>query len=627
MSTGGVMEHGPLYPVPKRVSLEIRVRPVEPALVQELSAADAQTAKIPGIAFFKDNSLPLQGYRLTVGGQRIEIRHCDDPGRWYAILTLRQLLERHSGESLPYGVVEDWPDFPVRGAHLDISRNRVPTMETLRLLIDALASLKVNHLELYTEHTFAYRKHPVVWRNASPITAEEMRELDSYCSRSGVELVANQNSLGHMERWLRHPEYRHLAETPDGFVDPWGVARASGSCLSPAVPECLPFLEGLYDELLSNVDSCMMNIGGDEPWELGSGRSAALCRERGKGRVYLEFLQNIHRALSGRKTRMLYYGDIITQYPELISETPEDAVVIDWGYEADHPFEQEAKLFAEAGREFWVCAGTSSWNSTGGRWTNARENIAAASRAGRTFGASGMLVSDWGDNGHFQQFPVALPGLLFGAAMAWGGRENGVIDVSDLLSRTMPATISYAEAALFLRLAELYREEPVMLHNASLLGAGILPPLWPYYRKELSLLQPESMNAVIDRAEDTRQAVRMLGLDGASAAGSGGRGVTGPVSGLVPGGGRPAGSDRRTREELLFSADAMVTGARIIREMAAGTGGPDAVARSGGTRNVLKREVTELTERFAALWRGRSRPGGLSQSVEIWKRLLAWLSE
>jgi len=627
MSAGGVMEHGPLYPVPKRVFLETQVRPVERAIGQELSAADAQTARIPGIAFSKDNSLPLQGYRLTVGGERIEIRHRDDPGRWYAILTLRQLLERHGGESLPHGVVEDWPDFPVRGAHLDISRNRVPTMETLRLLIDALASLKVNHLELYTEHTFAYRNHPVVWRDASPITAEQMRELDAYCSRRGVELVANQNSLGHMERWLRHAEYRHLAETPDGFVDPWGVARASGSCLSPAVPECLPFLEGLYDELLSSVESCMINIGGDEPWELGTGRSAALCRQRGKGRVYLEFLQNIHRVLSGRNTRMLYYGDIITQYPELIAETPEDAVVIEWGYEANHPFEQEAKLFAGAGREFWVCAGTSSWNSTGGRWTNARQNIAAASRAGLNFGASGMLVSDWGDNGHFQQFPVALPGLLYGAAMAWGGRENGVIDVGDLLSHTMPATISHAEAALLLRLSELYLEEPLTLHNASLLGVGILPPLWPYYRNELSLLQPQSMNAVIDRAEETRQAVRTLGLDGASAGGRTGRDPTGLVSGLVSGGGRPAGSDRRTREELQFSADAMVTGAHIIREMAARTGGGDAVAPSVRIRNVLKREVTELSERFATLWRSRSRPGGLTQSAEIWKRLLAWLSE
>ena len=41
----------------------------------------------------------------------------------------------------------------------DVTRDRVPTMATLYELVDLLASLKINQLQLYSEHTFAYHGH------------------------------------------------------------------------------------------------------------------------------------------------------------------------------------------------------------------------------------------------------------------------------------------------------------------------------------------------------------------------------------------------------------------------------------------------------------------------------------
>ena len=110
---------------------------------------------------------------------------------------------------------------------LDISRDKVPTTASLERLIDLLASLKVNQVQLYSEHTFAYRNHPTVHAGASPLDAEEIRRLDAFCRARHVELVPNQNCLGHMNRWLAHEPYRHLAIAPDGFVDPYGITPAA----------------------------------------------------------------------------------------------------------------------------------------------------------------------------------------------------------------------------------------------------------------------------------------------------------------------------------------------------------------------------------------------------------------
>ena len=52
---------------------------------------------------------------------------------------------------------------------LDVSRDKVPTIATLTALVDRLASLKVNQVQLYSEHTFAYRDHPEVHAAASPL--------------------------------------------------------------------------------------------------------------------------------------------------------------------------------------------------------------------------------------------------------------------------------------------------------------------------------------------------------------------------------------------------------------------------------------------------------------------------
>src|SRR3989304_4735960 len=116
--------------------------------------------------------------------------------------------------------IADWPDFTHRGVLLDVSRDKVPTMETLFDLVDLLASWKINQVQLYMEHTFAYRGHEVVWQHASPLTGDEIEALDTFCGNRYVGLVPNQNSLGHMHRWLIHEPYRRLAECPEGLVHP-----------------------------------------------------------------------------------------------------------------------------------------------------------------------------------------------------------------------------------------------------------------------------------------------------------------------------------------------------------------------------------------------------------------------
>ncbi len=398
-------------------------------------------------------SLPAQGYTLTLMPNGITIEG-DDDGLFYGLTTLRQILTEY-GVTPPQVSIRDWPTFTQRGVMLDISRDRVPTMPALFNLIDDLAALKINQFQLYTEHTFAFPKHETVWRLASPITPEETLLLDAYCRERHMQLVPNLNSLGHMERWLKHTQYRHLAETPDGFESPWGEWR-SASTLNPLNPDSLTFMTDLYDAFLPHFTSGLFNVGCDEPWELGQGHSKEAVAQRG-GRVYLEWAQALHREVTARGRQMMLWGDIIVHYPDLVPELPRDLIVLDWGYEGNHPFEAHSALFADAGVPFYLCPGTSSWNALVGRTDNMRENIDQAVIHGLARGAAGILITDWGDNGHWQPLSVSMAGFAYGAAATWNHAGCASLDLAAALDAFIYRDSDGVMGAVTLELGNVYQ--------------------------------------------------------------------------------------------------------------------------------------------------------------------------
>ena len=342
--------------------------------------------------------------------------------------------------------------FEVRSYMLDVSRDRVPTLKTLREIVDLLARCRYNQFQLYTEHTFAYAAHPEVWEEADPLTPAEIRKLDAYCQMQGIELVANQNTFGHMERWLTQPRYNPLARFPNGgAVTPWGAVKKYPTTLDPANPGSIALVESLFDELLPNFSSPLVNIGCDETFEIEDVEE------------YLGFLLKVCDLARKHGKRPMFWGDIVLKHPEAIARLPKDLIALDWGYEGNHPFDRDCAAFRAAGLDFYVCPGTSSWRSLGGRVENMRENLEAAERAGRLNGAKGYMVTDWGDHGHWQPLAASLPGLIMGGAFAASGSKAAKMDLELELNRVMDVPLG----GTLLRLGTLYLRGGALRANCS----------------------------------------------------------------------------------------------------------------------------------------------------------------
>lgn len=397
----------------------MRLVPAPRLIELKEGACDEALAKVRVI---RNPELPDEGFQIDISHDRVRIEVADCAGEYYARQTLNQICDQAGERPVPCLRLSDWPDFTDRGYMLDISRDRVPTMDQLFRLVDLLASLRYNQLQLYTEHTFAYSGHEAVWRKASPITAFEMRELDSYCQKKYIELVPNQNSFGHFERWLCHPEYHHLAECLEGFEHPISGWRKCGSVIRPEQIS-LDFLDGLYAELLPNFTSKRFNIGGDEPWELGQGASKARVEAEGKSAVYLDFLARVCALSESHEMDPMCWADILLESPESIQYLPNGITPILWGYEADHPFDEQCGMLSALNRPYYIAPGDSTWNSFTGRRSNMEANVDAAIRAGEAHSAAGILLTHWGDGGHPQPFVVALPALVRTGLSAWNREQ------------------------------------------------------------------------------------------------------------------------------------------------------------------------------------------------------------
>lgn len=370
-----------------------------------------------GLELSLDPALGFEAYRLDVDPRTVRIAASGRRGAFYALQTLRQLVDPRSGR-IPAVTIADEPDLPLRGFMMDVSRDKIPTMATVRRFIDALAMVKMNHFELYVEgFSYAYPSFPEGWKDETPFTPAEYEELDAYCAAREIDFVPCQNGFGHMSAWLARPEFHRLAECEDGFVA-WGFPFPA-STLNPLDPESFALVKRLYADMLPRTRSRYFNLCGDEPFELGQGKSKAECDARGREAVYVDFINRLCAEASRYGKTPMLWGDVLVNHPEAAAKLPKDVVFVDWGYDRGYPFEAHAEAIAKTGLNLVAAPGTSSWNSFASRRGDMVDTTERAAAAMKKHGGLGILQTDWGDFGHLQYLPFSWPGMLHAAGAAW----------------------------------------------------------------------------------------------------------------------------------------------------------------------------------------------------------------
>lgn len=358
-----------------------------------------------------------QSYTLQITCDHILLTAADDQGLFYGIQTLRQIFT-HS--RIPCLYIQDQPDLQYRGFYHDITRGRVPTVETMKKLIDEMAYYKMNSLQLYVEHTFAFRELSEVAERTGYLTAAEIRELDDYCYERFIEFIPSIATFGHLYELLQMPEYKELCVLenyePEHFF--W-VERMRHHTIDPVHPKSFSVIQSMIDQYLPLFRSDKFNICCDETFDLSEGRH----KGADTARLYVDFVSKLAAYLHSKGKTVMMWADILLKYPDAIDRLPEGIQYLNWCY-AKEVNEATVEVFANLHKAQILCPGTQSWATLCPDITHAEMNISRMAELARKHFALGLLNTNWGDYGHPCTLGMCMYPMVLGAVKAWSANTK-----------------------------------------------------------------------------------------------------------------------------------------------------------------------------------------------------------
>ncbi len=225
-----------------------------------------------------------------------------------------------------------------RGLSDDWSRGPLPNMDFVKREIRTLAAYKYNIFSPYFEHTFAYSNTPVAAFPGGAMTPDEAREMVEYAAKYHITIIPEQEAFGHLHHVLKFEEYSPVGETPHGHV------------LAPGDPGTLPMIARMVWRAGQSVSRslCAHRRRRDRRTWPGPDprRSKAAGPWQGLPRVPVEHSRH---ARSRNHKRLLFWGDIAVNSPELVGTLPKDMIAVPWEYDAKPDFTSQIEPFTKAG--------------------------------------------------------------------------------------------------------------------------------------------------------------------------------------------------------------------------------------------------------------------------------------
>lgn len=314
------------------------------------------------------------------------------------------------------------PRFSHAGVMVDCSRNAVLKPDAVKRLIRLLAAAGFDQLQLYTEDTYEIEGQPYFGYMRGRYTGAELKELDAYAARFGVELVPCIQTLAHLATMLRWGPYRDIHDCNDILLVDEDKTYA--------------LIDAMFAALEKNFTSRRVNIGMDEAHMLGLGR---FLDKHGYERRYDIMIRHLNRVLdiaaahgfkpmmwSDMFFRMAFGGDY-TQCGALSDEfkrgIPKNVELIYWDYynTDEAVYERKIASHRQLGNELRYAGGGWAWTGLSPHNDFSLREVGAALRAAERGGIDSVSVTVWGDDGGECPVFSVLPALAFTGEFVYGG--------------------------------------------------------------------------------------------------------------------------------------------------------------------------------------------------------------
>lgn len=249
-------------------------------------------------------ALALEAYRLELHSDRIRITANANPGLFYGVETLVQLVKPERDKLwLPEGEITDWPDVSLREIFWD-ELEHLDHLDILKQAIQRAAFFKINMFTLRLNQHFEYASAPALV-GPYALSPTQLQELTDYGLRYHVQVIPYLDGPAHVNFILEHEEYAKLREFPE---------TAFQMCSTN--PESYKLLEGMYQDLMSaNKGVKYFHLSTDEAWFIGKAdndqcHEAQRAKELGSpSKLWVEFTKKTAAFLEAHGRKVIFWGE------------------------------------------------------------------------------------------------------------------------------------------------------------------------------------------------------------------------------------------------------------------------------------------------------------------------------
>lgn len=345
-------------------------------------------------------------------------------------------------------------EYNLFGVMLDCSRNAVMKPQEVKRFIDILEKMGFNSLELYTEDTYKIPDEPYFGYMRGGYTNEEIRDIDEYAKKHGVELIPCIQTLAHMNCLVKLPYYNNIVDC--------------NNIMLVGEEKTYELIEKMFKTLASTFTSRHVNIGMDEAHMLGLGKYLTKNGYRNRVDIFNEHLNRVCEIAKkyGFKPHMwsdmyfrlkcngLYDCENVKFDEHVIDSIPEDVSLTFWSYEKQslEEYDKMFKAHEELNREIWFAGGVWGWNGFAPANNYSIKAMKTAMQSVIKHNVKNVLITFWGDNGKECSFYSLLPALYATKQYSQGNydmesikqgfKDTFNVDFDDFTLLDMPNAIS-----------------------------------------------------------------------------------------------------------------------------------------------------------------------------------------
>lgn len=304
------------------------------------------------------------------------------------------------------------------GVMLDCSRNAVMKPEQVKKFVDYISAFGYNCIQLYTEDTFEVDGEPYFGYLRGRYTKDELKNIDAYCAKKGVELIPCVQTLAHVNQIFRWNEYAC-------------TVCDTGDILLADEARTYALIENIFKTLAECFTSRTVNIGMDEAHLLGRGK---YLDKHGYVNPFDILNRHLKKVLEiaakyGFESMMWsdmfirfanggeYYGNKIHATEEAKNSVPDGVNLIYWDYYHTNKSDYDKMIAAHnklvSPDRVWFAGGAWVWKGFAPDNTITRKSMKPAMQSCREHGVKNVFITLWGDDGKECSYFSVLPSLYY----------------------------------------------------------------------------------------------------------------------------------------------------------------------------------------------------------------------